>query len=99
MDDHVQPGAVHSRAARRALTRSRFRRVRLCPDDWTAADASQAGEPSPRDNVVFEAELFAARSASDAHSSCTLEFRPRPGGARPSGGVPDKHLSSWRLLQ
>jgi predicted nucleotide-binding protein with TIR-like domain len=27
-------------------------------DDWTAADASQAGEPSPRDNVVFEAGLF-----------------------------------------
>jgi hypothetical protein len=27
-------------------------------DDWTATDASQSGEPSPRDNVVFEAGLF-----------------------------------------
>jgi hypothetical protein len=27
-------------------------------DDWTAADASESGEPSPRDNVVFEAGLF-----------------------------------------
>jgi hypothetical protein len=27
-------------------------------DDWTAADGSQSGEPSPRDNVVFEAGLF-----------------------------------------
>lgn len=27
-------------------------------DDFTAADASQSGEPSPRDNVVFEAGLF-----------------------------------------
>ena len=27
-------------------------------DDWTATDASQSGEASPRDNVVFEAGLF-----------------------------------------
>ena len=27
-------------------------------DDWTAADASQSGQASPRDNVVFEAGLF-----------------------------------------
>ena len=27
-------------------------------DDWTAAEASQTGEASPRDNVVFEAGLF-----------------------------------------
>src|SRR5712692_4371137 len=27
-------------------------------DDWTMADASQPGEASPRDNVVFEAGLF-----------------------------------------
>ena len=27
-------------------------------DDWTTTDASQAGEASPRDNVVFEAGLF-----------------------------------------
>src|SRR4051794_37504917 len=27
-------------------------------DDWTATDASQSGQPSPRDNVVFEAGLF-----------------------------------------
>jgi hypothetical protein len=27
-------------------------------DDWTATDAAQSGEPSPRDNVVFEAGLF-----------------------------------------
>src|SRR5881398_4078496 len=27
-------------------------------DDWTATDASQAGQASPRDNVVFEAGLF-----------------------------------------
>jgi hypothetical protein len=27
-------------------------------DDWTATDASPAGEASPRDNVVFEAGLF-----------------------------------------
>jgi hypothetical protein len=27
-------------------------------DDWTATDASPSGQPSPRDNVVFEAGLF-----------------------------------------
>ena len=27
-------------------------------DDWTSTDASQPGEASPRDNVVFEAGLF-----------------------------------------
>src|SRR5262245_41269623 len=27
-------------------------------DDWTSADASESGEASPRDNVVFEAGLF-----------------------------------------
>ena len=27
-------------------------------DDWTATDASQTGQASPRDNVVFEAGLF-----------------------------------------
>ena len=27
-------------------------------DDWTTTDASQTGEASPRDNVVFEAGLF-----------------------------------------
>jgi hypothetical protein len=27
-------------------------------DDWTSADASQPGQASPRDNVVFEAGLF-----------------------------------------
>jgi len=27
-------------------------------DDWTATDASESGEASPRDNVVFEAGLF-----------------------------------------
>src|ERR671931_1338258 len=27
-------------------------------DDWTAAEASQSGQASPRDNVVFEAGLF-----------------------------------------
>ena len=27
-------------------------------DDWTASDATQPGEASPRDNVVFEAGLF-----------------------------------------
>jgi len=27
-------------------------------DDWTETDAAQAGEASPRDNVVFEAGLF-----------------------------------------
>jgi len=27
-------------------------------DDWTTTDAVQSGEPSPRDNVVFEAGLF-----------------------------------------
>src|SRR5262245_9125933 len=27
-------------------------------DDWTTTDASQSGEASPRDNVVFEAGLF-----------------------------------------
>ena len=27
-------------------------------DDWTTTDATQAGEASPRDNVVFEAGLF-----------------------------------------
>ena len=27
-------------------------------DDWTAADAAESGQASPRDNVVFEAGLF-----------------------------------------
>src|SRR3989441_6931716 len=27
-------------------------------DDWTATDASQSGQASPRDNVVFEAGVF-----------------------------------------
>src|SRR6266480_3596264 len=27
-------------------------------DDWTTTDASQSGQSSPRDNVVFEAGLF-----------------------------------------
>src|SRR6476659_3621426 len=27
-------------------------------DDWTTTDASQPGQASPRDNVVFEAGLF-----------------------------------------
>src|SRR5882672_7903137 len=27
-------------------------------DDWTTADATQSGQASPRDNVVFEAGLF-----------------------------------------
>ena len=27
-------------------------------DDWTTTDASQSGQASPRDNVVFEAGLF-----------------------------------------
>ena len=27
-------------------------------DDWTTTDASESGEASPRDNVVFEAGLF-----------------------------------------
>src|SRR5436305_1832287 len=27
-------------------------------DDWTTADASESGQASPRDNVVFEAGLF-----------------------------------------
>jgi Predicted nucleotide-binding protein containing TIR-like domain len=29
-------------------------------DDWTTTDASQSGQASPRDNVVFEAGLFGA---------------------------------------
>ena len=29
-------------------------------DDWTTTDASQSGEASPRDIVVFEAGLFGA---------------------------------------
>src|SRR5262245_51533263 len=27
-------------------------------DDWTTSDASESGQASPRDNVVFEAGLF-----------------------------------------
>ena len=27
-------------------------------DDWTTANSTESGEPSPRDNVVFEAGLF-----------------------------------------
>jgi len=27
-------------------------------DDWTTTDASESGQASPRDNVVFEAGLF-----------------------------------------
>jgi predicted nucleotide-binding protein len=44
-------------------------------DDWTTTDASQTGEASPRDNVVFEAGLSAAHSGSGARSSCTPTVR------------------------
>src|SRR5215213_1785676 len=44
-------------------------------DDWTTTEASQSGEASPRDNVVFEAGLFGARSASGARSSSTRTVR------------------------
>src|SRR3954454_21627082 len=41
-------------------------------DDWTTPDASQPGQASPRDNVVFEAGLFGAalwiRRTSTLHS-------------------------------
>jgi predicted nucleotide-binding protein len=44
-------------------------------DDWTTTDASQSGQASPRDNVVFEAGCSAARSASGARSSSTRTVR------------------------
>ena len=40
-------------------------------DDWTSTGSSEVGQASPRDNVVFEAGLSAARSASGARSSST----------------------------
>src|SRR5216117_2994271 len=44
-------------------------------DDWTTTDASQSGQASPRDNVVFGPGCSAARSASDARSSSTRTVR------------------------
>ena len=44
-------------------------------DDWTTTGASPSGQASPRDNVVFEAGLFVARSASGARSSSTRTVR------------------------
>jgi predicted nucleotide-binding protein len=45
-------------------------------DDWTTTDASQSGQASPRDNVVFEAPgCSAARSASGARLSSTRTVR------------------------
>jgi hypothetical protein len=35
-----------------------FAAFAFAQDDWTTTDASQSGEASPRDNVVFEAGLF-----------------------------------------
>jgi Predicted nucleotide-binding protein containing TIR-like domain len=35
-----------------------FAALVFAQDDWTTTDASQSGEASPRDNVVFEAGLF-----------------------------------------
>ena len=40
-------------------------------DDWTTTEAFPSGQASPRDNVVFEAGLFGALSASGARSSST----------------------------
>ena len=44
-------------------------------DDWTTTAASEPGQASPRDNVVFEAGCSAARSACGARSSSTRTVR------------------------
>ena len=36
-------------------------------DDWTTTDASQSGEASPRDNVVFEGRAVRRRARHPAH--------------------------------
>ena len=53
-------------------------------DDWTTTDASQSGQASPRDNVVFEAGLFGGALGirrtspkSQRVSIRTLMCRPR----------------------
>ena len=68
----IQPGQVHPRPPRRALPGGRFRRVRVRPGRLDArSDASQPGQASPRDNVVFEAGLFGGALARRAVSSST----------------------------
>src|ERR1051325_1549980 len=37
-------------------------------DDWTTTDASQSGQASPRDNVVFEAGLLGIRRTFILHA-------------------------------
>src|SRR5262249_3130138 len=49
-------------------------------DDWTTTDASQAGQASPRDNVVFEAGLFGG--ALGIRRTVSL---PRNGAKLPKG--------------
>ena len=54
-------------------------------DDWTTTDASQSGEASPRDNVVFEAGLFGGALGIrrtfilHAHGSKLRSLRHLPG--------------------
>ena len=44
-------------------------------DDWTTTDASETGEASPRDNVVFEAGLFGGALGIRRTSSSTRTAR------------------------
>src|SRR5438132_1279524 len=74
-------------------------------DDWTTTDASQSGQASPRDNVVFEAGLFGG-----APGRRTAPFRPVTGvrlrgsvGIRPASSISGKASAldtrmprSWR---
>jgi hypothetical protein len=57
----VEPGTTTFNPGRSTLDLSQevdFAAFVFAQDDWTTTDASQSGEASPRDNVVFEAGLF-----------------------------------------
>ena len=71
-------------------------------DDWTTTDASQSGQASPRDNVVFEAGLFGGRAWYQAHvhpprerfeaaeRPARADVRPLRPGDQPGGGSRDQ---------
>ena len=52
------PGAPHSTGSLELSQEVDFAAFVFAQDDWTTTDATESGEASPRDNVVFEAGLF-----------------------------------------